>query len=189
MPSQSLTNQTLTLGGMVDSHQTFAMGAPNAVQTSNMLGGTRSFQSLESSSLATGTKENVLEYPLLTSSNLGALNKASKRQPFELQHPSSTTNRIAPSSIDGKVFFKNVKARLSEESFNEFLMNIKRLNGKIQTKHQTLINVAKLFGKENDDLYQNFEIIITHTQTRGGGDYSQRPQSSEMHYQSVNHYY
>lgn len=33
--------------------------------------------------------------------------------------------------IDGKVFFKNVKARLSEENFNEFLLNIKRLNGKI----------------------------------------------------------
>jgi hypothetical protein len=56
-----------------------------------------------------------------------------------------------------------VKARLSEESFNEFLLNIKRLNGKIQTKHQTLINVAKLFGKDNDDLYQNFELIINPT--------------------------
>lgn len=33
--------------------------------------------------------------------------------------------------IDGKVFFKNVKARLSEDKFNEFLMNVKRLNGRI----------------------------------------------------------
>ena len=33
--------------------------------------------------------------------------------------------------VDGKIFFKNVKARLTEESFNEFLLNIKRLNGKI----------------------------------------------------------
>jgi len=55
--------------------------------------------------------------------------------------------------LDGKIFFKNVKARLSEASFNEFLLNIKRLNGKVQTKSQTLINVAKLFGRENDDLY------------------------------------
>jgi len=53
-----------------------------------------------------------------------------------------------------------VKARLSEESFNEFLLNIKRLNGKVQSKSQTLVNVAKLFGKDNDDLYQNFEVII-----------------------------
>jgi len=56
-----------------------------------------------------------------------------------------------------------VKARLSEESFNEFLLNIKRLNGKVQSKSQTLINVAKLFGKDNDDLYQNFEVIIMPT--------------------------
>lgn len=49
---------------------------------------------------------------------------------------------------------------MSEESFNEFLLNIKRLNGKVQSKAQTLITVAKLFGKENDDLYHNFEIII-----------------------------
>ena len=62
--------------------------------------------------------------------------------------------------MDGKIFFKNVKARLSEESFNEFLLNIKRLNGKVQSKSQTLVNVAKLFGKDNDDLYQNFEVII-----------------------------
>ena len=62
--------------------------------------------------------------------------------------------------MGGKIFFKNVKARLSEESFNEFLLNIKRLNGKVQSKSQTLVNVAKLFGKDNDDLYQNFEVII-----------------------------
>lgn len=60
---------------------------------------------------------------------------------------------MVPGPVDGKVFFKNVKARLSEDSFNEFLLNIKRLNGKVQSKPQTLINVAKLFGKENDDLY------------------------------------
>lgn len=68
---------------------------------------------------------------------------------------------ITTPTLDGKVFFKNVKARLTEDAFNEFLLNIKRLNGKVQTKAQTLINVAKLFGKENDDLYQNFETIIT----------------------------
>jgi hypothetical protein len=34
-------------------------------------------------------------------------------------------------SGDGKTFFKNVKARLSEEKFNEFLLNIKRLNGRV----------------------------------------------------------
>ncbi len=72
-----------------------------------------------------------------------------------------STRGMMPPTMDGKVFFKNVKARLSEEAFNEFLLNIKRLNGKVQTKSQTLINVAKLFGKENDDLYQNFETIIT----------------------------
>ena len=61
---------------------------------------------------------------------------------------------------DGKVFFKNVKARLSEDRFNEFLLNIKRLNGKVQSKQQTMANVADLFGPENEDLLRNFHIII-----------------------------
>lgn len=94
--------------------------------------------------------------------------------------PSSTPTAKPPSAIDGKVFFKNVKARLTEANFNEFLMNIKRLNGKIQTKHQTLINVAKLFGKENEDLFQNFDLIISHSQSQQrAGDYSQRPSSDQ----------
>jgi hypothetical protein len=33
--------------------------------------------------------------------------------------------------VDGKIFFKNVKARLSDDHFNDFLLNIKRLNGKV----------------------------------------------------------
>ena len=56
-------------------------------------------------------------------------------------HPStSDISSIDPSSrsgirqapqIDAKVYFKNVKARLSEEQFNEFLINVKKCNGKI----------------------------------------------------------
>lgn len=80
----------------------------------------------------------------------------------ELQYPKSMVmrNNFSPSPLefhnDGKVFFKNVKARLSEEKFNEFLLNIKRLNGKVQSKQQTLINVAALFGSENEDLLRSF---------------------------------
>jgi hypothetical protein len=63
--SSSMTNQTLTLGGMIDSHQTFALGGGNQHQMGPNNLGTRSFQSLESSSLA--SKENVIDYQLLTS--------------------------------------------------------------------------------------------------------------------------
>lgn len=64
------------------------------------------------------------------------------------------------SASDSKHFFKNVKARLPEDKFNEFLLNVKRLNSKVQNKGDTLINVARLFGKDNDDLFKQFDAIV-----------------------------
>ena len=78
----------------------------------------------------------------------------------ELHHSPSKENlrEAKPTSsnekrVDGKVFFKNVKARVPESKFNEFLLNVKRLNSKVQTKGETLSNVKTLLGKDNDDLY------------------------------------
>jgi len=67
--------------------------------------------------------------------------------------------------VDGKSFFKNVKARLTEDKFNDFLLNVKRLNSKVQSKQQTFDNVWGLFGKENEDLFNDFIAIVSPTST------------------------
>ncbi|CDW78063.1 UNKNOWN [Stylonychia lemnae] len=107
----------------------------------------------------TQKESSCLDYPLIKQ-NLNTIEMKENKNERLSHYQNNGPIAQSQSSSESKIFFKNVKARLSEEKFNEFLLNVKRLNGKVQSKAQTLINIAKLFGKENDDLFKNFEHII-----------------------------
>jgi len=65
---------------------------------------------------------------------------------------------IAPA--DGKAFFRQARSRLAQESFNQFLASIKRLNNQQQTREDTLAEARQLFGAQNEDLYVAFENLL-----------------------------
>eukprot|EP00927_Polykrikos_kofoidii_P014681 TRINITY_DN16479_c0_g1_i1.p1 TRINITY_DN16479_c0_g1~~TRINITY_DN16479_c0_g1_i1.p1 ORF type:complete len:290 (-),score=46.50 TRINITY_DN16479_c0_g1_i1:494-1363(-) len=62
--------------------------------------------------------------------------------------------------IDGKQFFRQARASLSFEGFNEFLTNIKALNNNQQTREQTLEEARRIFGSELRHLYDEFERLL-----------------------------
>jgi len=68
----------------------------------------------------------------------------------------------APGSpqIDGKAFFRAARGKLSYENFNAFLANIKRLNNHQQTREQTLEEAKRLFGPQNGELYNDFQMLL-----------------------------
>jgi len=71
-------------------------------------------------------------------------------------------NEGSPNSgiVDGKQFFRNARARLSYESFNLFLANIKRLNNHAQSRDETLEESRRIFGNEHRDLYEEFVQLL-----------------------------
>jgi hypothetical protein len=62
--------------------------------------------------------------------------------------------------VDGKAFFRAARGRLQTQAFNQFLESIKRLNNQNQTREETLDEARRLFGPENNDLYQHFEDLL-----------------------------
>lgn len=63
-------------------------------------------------------------------------------------------------SVDGRLFFKQARNRLSQEGFNLFLGSIKRLNNSEQTREQTLQDARHILGDQHKDLYGDFEHLI-----------------------------
>lgn len=66
----------------------------------------------------------------------------------------------AGTPVDGKQFFRQARNSLSYEAFNEFLANIKRLNNQQQSRDETLTEARKIFGPEQQHLYQEFEQLL-----------------------------
>jgi len=62
--------------------------------------------------------------------------------------------------VDGKAFFRQARSRLAQESFNQFLSAIKRLNNQQQSREETLAEARQLFGPDNGDLYVSFENLL-----------------------------
>ena len=63
--------------------------------------------------------------------------------------------------VDGKVFFKKARKRLSFEQFNAFLANIKQFNAHEQTREEALENASNIFGNDNQDLHQEFSNLLS----------------------------
>lgn len=76
--------------------------------------------------------------------------------------PSATgSDYTPPENTNGRMFFQNVRQRLTGDDFNDFLSNIKKLNSKQQTKQQALENAKMIFGADNYDLFKEFESILS----------------------------
>jgi DNA repair exonuclease SbcCD ATPase subunit len=71
----------------------------------------------------------------------------------------SPTEAVA-AAPDGRQFFRMARSALSYEAFNEFLANIKRLNGQQQSHEETLAQAAQIFGYEHQNLYTEFELLL-----------------------------
>lgn len=96
-----------------------------------------------------------------------ALNTGSVQNPMMAfamspQAGAAPRNEGSPNSgiVDGKQFFRNARARLSYESFNLFLANIKRLNNHAQSRDETLEESRRIFGNEHRDLYEEFVQLL-----------------------------
>ncbi|CEL92652.1 unnamed protein product [Vitrella brassicaformis CCMP3155] len=64
------------------------------------------------------------------------------------------------SLVDGKQFFRDARARMTYEHFNQFLTAIKRLNNHTQTREETLATAEQLFGESNKDLFDQFTKLL-----------------------------
>merc|ERR1740138_665216 len=73
--------------------------------------------------------------------------------------PTQPVGTASP-QVDGKAFFRQARGKLQHESFNQFLASIKRLNNQEQTREETLAEARRLFGAENNDLYNDFENLL-----------------------------
>ena len=62
--------------------------------------------------------------------------------------------------IDGKIFFREARNRMTYEKFALFLTFIKKLNDKIICKEDALVEIKSIFGNENYDLYQSFCTLL-----------------------------
>jgi len=62
--------------------------------------------------------------------------------------------------VDGKQFFRKARSSLSYGAFNDFLASIKRLNNQQQTREETLEQARRLFGAEQQGLYDEFEQLL-----------------------------
>lgn len=76
------------------------------------------------------------------------------------QEGGRATSPSGSSQVDGRMFFRTARRRLSYEAFNAFLSNIKRLNNHQQTRDETLEEAKKIFGPEHDDLYRDFVLLL-----------------------------
>ena len=77
-------------------------------------------------------------------------------KPRELSKPTSPQRQV-----DGKKFFAITRKRLSYEAFSEFLSYIKKVNNKEIAKEQALEEVKPVFGPDNEDLYEDFVVLLT----------------------------
>lgn len=66
----------------------------------------------------------------------------------------------ANSNVDGKQFFRKARSVLSNDSFNDFLASIKRLNSQQQTRDETLADAARIFGPQHQELAREFEHLL-----------------------------
>eukprot|EP00002_Diphylleia_rotans_P029920 TRINITY_DN6115_c0_g1_i1.p1 TRINITY_DN6115_c0_g1~~TRINITY_DN6115_c0_g1_i1.p1 ORF type:complete len:332 (-),score=83.40 TRINITY_DN6115_c0_g1_i1:281-1276(-) len=62
----------------------------------------------------------------------------------------------------GKQYFQKVRSQLKPDQFTQFLNIVKKLNTQQQTREQTLVEVAELFGHEHHELYTSFRNLLTH---------------------------
>ena len=62
--------------------------------------------------------------------------------------------------LDGKDFFRQARQKLTYESFNAFLNNIKKLNNHAQSRDETLQQAQVIFGDANQDLYESFSKLL-----------------------------
>ena len=60
-----------------------------------------------------------------------------------------------------KVFFSLARNRLGHDEFNQFLASIKRLNNSQQSQEDTLQEVRRIFGAQNQDLYSDFQSLLS----------------------------
>lgn len=74
--------------------------------------------------------------------------------------PQAAPDPATEAPVDGKAFFRQARGRLAQESFNQFLSAIKRLNNQQQSREETLAEARQLFGPENTDLYVSFENLL-----------------------------
>ncbi|CDJ39189.1 hypothetical protein, conserved [Eimeria tenella] len=72
-----------------------------------------------------------------------------------------TTHEDPSANADGRAFFRAARSRLSFETFNAFLANIKRLNNQQQDREETLRTAERLFGEANADLFEDFKTLLT----------------------------
>jgi hypothetical protein len=85
----------------------------------------------------------------------------SKLKTVENNSRFSVSELRASGQVDGKVFFKEAREKLSLEQFNLLLTNIKKLNNHTQTKDETLEKTRQIFGNENKDLYWMFSRLLS----------------------------
>ena len=98
---------------------------------------------------------------LPTNNTISCMFKTPSNQTPERSLPQNSSQHAAEHEIDGKMFFKLVKERLSGQQFALFLNNIKKLNSKALTKEETLIKAQELFGMNNAQLFNTFKLILS----------------------------
>lgn len=79
-------------------------------------------------------------------------NKAALNSSFEVDKLKS-----AP---DGKFFFTLIKDRLSPKQFKEFIDQVKKFYKKEITKIELVEYAESLFGEENKDLLEGFQVML-----------------------------
>lgn len=72
-----------------------------------------------------------------------------------------SSSRSSTTQVDGKLFFKEAREKLTLEQFNSLLTNIKKLNNHTQTREETLERTRLIFGNENKELYWMFSRLLS----------------------------
>eukprot|EP00918_Siedleckia_nematoides_P067970 GHVU01147909.1.p1 GENE.GHVU01147909.1~~GHVU01147909.1.p1 ORF type:complete len:216 (+),score=34.22 GHVU01147909.1:1270-1917(+) len=85
-------------------------------------------------------------------------------------------------AIDGKNFFRAARNRLNYEQFNCFLLEIRKMNGRSQSRDETLTHVHNIFTDAHDDLFQDFKKLVD--QTNGVGMQMPHGVGASMHLSS-----
>ena len=105
--------------------------------------------------LSAGSSASSIDLPALQAHQTKAKNAFISATSFHDNDP-----LLSGPAIDGKLFFREAKARLSYDAFLALVHNVKSYNSRQQTKAATLDNAAVLMAGKHQDLLKSFEKLV-----------------------------
>jgi hypothetical protein len=155
-PSNTATTNT---GTFRSSNNIITVTGSYKYSPTNLIPSNNTGSSTDPNFNTTSNQNNNVTYNTSSNSTLN-----SPQNPTNLYSPSSQLNDSNVSRNEVKLFLNEVKEKIPQKEFKEFIKYIKVLTHKNVggvNKIEIFENVRKLFGRDFVDLYEKFEFLLS----------------------------